>query len=333
MRVIDVCPSTLAEGFSTYSPHARRSLFDGRSVSHYLAMPPLSENGEATQDALRGVGRLSLSGVQPKFALIVDNADLKLRYVSEGERGEYILKPQPNSYHIINKEFCAANEHLTMQMASQAYGLETAVNALCFFKNDEAAYVTRRFDIQSGKKCRQEDFAALLGFTKVHGGSDFKYCNASYEDCAELIRKYVKPAAIDVARLFRLVLFNFITLNDDAHLKNFSLSDREGEFRLSPAYDLINTSLHLVQPRIFALDRGLFKEGMQMSDTRTICRADFVEFGRRIGLPERMVVREIDRFAVDNAVADMLIERSFISDELKKAYRAAMRYRCSRLTW
>ncbi len=333
MRVIDVCPSTLAEGFSTYSPQARRRLFDGRSVSHYLAMPPLSENGEATKDALRGVGRLSLSGVQPKFALIVDNADLKLRYVSEGERGEYILKPQPNSYHIINKEFCAANEHLTMQMASQAYGLETAVNALCFFKNDEAAYVTRRFDILSGKKCRQEDFAALLGFTKVHGGSDFKYCNASYEDCAELIRKYVKPAAIDVARLFRLVLFNFITLNDDAHLKNFSLSDRDGEFRLSPAYDLINTSLHLVQPRIFALDRGLFKEGMQMSDTRTICRADFVEFGRRIGLPERMVVREIDRFAVDNAVADMLIERSFISDELKKAYRAAMRYRCSRLTW
>ncbi len=55
-----------------------------------------------------------------------------------------------------------------------------------------------------------------------------------------------------------MMVFNFITLNDDAHLKNFSLINRGGgEYTLAPAYDLINTSLHLSVPRIFALDKSL----------------------------------------------------------------------------
>ena len=34
METLNVCPSTLAEGFNTYSPTARKLLFDGREVSH-----------------------------------------------------------------------------------------------------------------------------------------------------------------------------------------------------------------------------------------------------------------------------------------------------------
>lgn len=58
---------------------------------------------------------------------------------------------------------------------------------------------------------------------------------------------------------------------------------------MSPAYDLINTSLHLPAPGIFALDRGLFKEGMNLSDTHLVGRKDFEEFGKRIGLPQRLI--------------------------------------------
>ena len=79
-------------------------------------------------------------------------------------------------------------------------------------------------------------------------------------------------------------MFNFITLNDDAHLKNFSLINLGGEYRLTPAYDLMNTSLHLYEPRIFALDKGLFKEGMSFSDVRSVGRADFIEFAKKEGL-------------------------------------------------
>ena len=137
----------------------------------------------------------------------------------------------------------------------------------------------------------------------------------------------------DLLRLFRVIVFNYLTLNDDAHLKNFSLINRgDGEYRLAPAYDLINTSLHLYQPRIFALDKGLFKEGMQLSDTRTIGRDDFEEFGRKIGLPKRVVTRELNRFVSEQPLAQELINRSFLSEELKKNYLQSYNYRRFTLT-
>ena len=122
--------------------------------------------------------------------------------------------------------------------------------------------------------------------------------------------------------------------NDDAHLKNFSLIMRgDGEYHLSPAYDLINTSLHLYEPRIFALDKGLFREGMILTDTRTVNRGDFEEFGRRIGLAPRLVKRELDTFATDQPLAKELINRSFLSDKLKKYYWQSYNYRRLTLTF
>lgn len=147
-----------------------------------------------------------------------------------------------------------------------------------------------------------------------------------------MIRRYVKAAPIDLLRFFRVILFNFITLNDDAHLKNFSLLKQKGEYRLSPAYDLINTSLHLVQSRIFALDKGLFREGMQLSDVHQVGKDDFREFGIRIGLPEKVVKREIERFGKYYPLTDELISHSFLSDELKKTYQLAMKYRIAMLS-
>ena len=202
-----------------------------------------------------------------------------------------------------------------MQIASQVYHIEIAANGLVFFQDDDVAYITRRFDVYKGGKYQQEDFAALMGYTKANGGSDYKYCNSSYEECAGVIRKYVKAAAVDVLRFFRVVVFNFIYMNDDAHLKNFSLINRNGEYRVSPAYDLINTSLHLGMPRIFALDNGLFKEGMQFSDVKSVGRKDFEEFGRRIGLLERLVNRELDYFCVQYPAVKTLVNNSFLSEK------------------
>ena len=129
-------------------------------------------------------------------------------------------------------------------------------------------------------------------------------------------------------------MFNYLTLNDDAHLKNFSLINRgDGEYHLAPAYDLINTSLHLTMPRIFALDKGLFKEGMQLSDTRTVGRKDFEEFGRRIGLSERLIKRELDFFATEQPLAKELIGRSFLSEGLKRSYWLSYNYRRATLTF
>ena len=141
MRPITVCPSTLAPGFSTFCPLAKRLLFDGKAVSHiFPETSPKDLDAGRLQDTVQHIGRISLSGVQPKFSAIVGE-DLSLRYTRDNERGHFILKPQPSSYHIINREFCAANENLTMQLASQVYRIETAANGLCFYENDEIAYI------------------------------------------------------------------------------------------------------------------------------------------------------------------------------------------------
>lgn len=325
MKDLTVCPSILQEGYDTYSPIARRTLFDGHAVSHIFSEPSPDTGTVEANEAVKSVGRISLSGAQPKFSIVVD--DDKLRYIREGEQGTFILKPRPTAYQIINRDFCVANEHVTMQIASQVYGIETAANALCFFDDGTPAYITRRFDVHSKGKYKQEDFAALLGYTKDNAGSNYKYDKASYEECAEVIHRYVKATLIDIRRFFRIILFNFVTLNDDAHLKNFSLIERNGEYRLSPAYDLINTSLQLMNPHIFALDKGLFKEGMAFSDTHTISRSDFEEFGKRIGLPIKVIKQEIDMFATEQPLVKELLGRSFLSPSLQKQYWMAFDYR------
>ena len=325
MKDLTVCPSILQEGYETYSPIARRTLFDGHAVSHIFSEASPDTGTVEANEAVKSVGRISLSGAQPKFSIVVD--DDKLRYIREGEQGTFILKPRPTAYQIINKDFCVANEHVTMQIASQVYGIETAANALCFFDDGTPAYITRRFDVHSKGKYKQEDFAALLGYTKDNAGSNYKYDKASYEECAEVIHRYVKATLIDIRRFFRIILFNFVTLNDDAHLKNFSLIERNGEYRLSPAYDLINTSLQLMNPHIFALDKGLFKEGMAFSDTHTISRSDFEEFGKRIGLPIKVIKQEIDMFAAEQPLVKELLGRSFLSPSLQKQYWMAFDYR------
>ncbi|MBR6937282.1 MAG: HipA domain-containing protein [Prevotella sp.] len=328
MIEVNVCPSTLQEGYSSYSPAARKQLFDGKEVSFILDFDSPNNESADKESYLKNVGRISLSGVQPKASLVLDSEGHLVK-PAEGERGTYILKPAPISYALLDRKYCPANEHLTMQLASQVYHIETAANSICFFKDGEAAYLCRRFDVgPGGQKYSQEDFASLAGLTNANGGSNFKYGNLSYEECADIIRKYVKAAPVEILKYFRIVVFNYLTLNDDAHLKNFSLINRgDGEYHLTPAYDLINTSLHLSMPRIFALDKGLFKEGMQLTDTRTVSRKDFEEFGRRIGLSARLVKRELDFFAKEHLLAKNLIDRSFLSESLKRSYWLSYNYR------
>lgn len=334
MMELNVCPSTLQEGFDTYSPTARKLLFDGKEVSHILGFDSPNNEGADNEAYLKNVARISLSGVQPKASLVV-NADNQLVKPAENERGTYILKPAPTSYALLDRKYCPANEHLTMQLASQVYHIETAVNAVCFFRDGEAAYLCRRFDVgPDGRKYSQEDFASLAGLTSANGGIDYKYRNLSYEECAEIIRKYAKAVLVEILKFFRIVVFNYLTLNDDAHLKNFSLINRgDGEYHLAPAYDLINTSLHLSMPRIFALDKGLFKEAMKPTDTRTVGRKDFEDFGRRIGLPERLVKRELDFFATEHLMAKELIDHSFLPDSLQRNYWLSYSYRRTTLTF
>ena len=316
---IKYCPGTLAEGFTTYSPTCLKRLFNGRKVSHLLPYDAPNVSDEDAEKFQQNRKRLSISGVQEKASLLLEKN--RLRLTEEGEQGTYILKPIPRDLRRIDQ--VPANEHLTMQIARQVFGIHTAENALIFFKNGDPAYITKRFDVtENGKKIGKEDFATLAGKTAESAGPHFKY-EYSYEEMAELVQKYIPAAVVELEKLFSLILFNYLICNGDAHLKNYGvLETRQGDYILSPAYDLINTTLH-VDDTAMALDGGLFKDEYSTESFEAnafYAYDDFYEFGLKIGLVKSRVVKILNKFRANHESIQSLTDRSFLNEEMKKAY-------------
>lgn len=318
MSKINVCPSLLKPGYDTFSPVARKNLLNGKKVSHILPYETLSARKEQTS----GRGHLSLSGAQTKYSAVIDNGEFRL--AEDYEQGTYILKPILSDWE--NREYSPANENLTMQIASQVYGIQTAENAVCFTKNGEQVYVTKRYDVNpDGTKIQQEDFASLAGLNRYNSGDDYKYNALNYVDIANIIKRFIPAWRIELVKYFDLILFNFVFSNGDAHIKNFSvIQTPQGDYKLAPAYDLINTSMHIYYDSIFALQKGLY-EGWNRemgADGK-----DFIHFGKLIGLEEATISKEMDKFCNIYDKTQELIDNSFLSDELKKQYRISYQTR------
>lgn len=316
---VSVCPGTLAEGFTTYSPLCLRHLFDNKRVSHVLPYDTPAKNETIAEQFMANRKRISISGVQEKLSVVLEKNILRLS--REGEHGTYILKPIPRDLKKVDQ--VPANEHLTMQIAKQVHGMNVAENAMIFFKDGSPAYITKRFDIKpDGTKWAKEDFATLAGKTKDKAGPDFKY-EYSYEELGLLFRKYVAAWKIEIEKYFVLVVFNYAFSNGDAHLKNFSLLEsKSGDYLMSPAYDLINTRIH-VDDTDFALSRKLFADDFQSAAWKTSGRAsalDFLEFGRRIGVVESRCIKLLAPFLERQANVEGLINRSFLDEGSKRAY-------------
>jgi serine/threonine-protein kinase HipA len=319
MLKIKNCPGTLANGFTTYSPTCLKRLFDGRKVSHVLPYNPPDVSEEDAEKFQQNRKRISISGVQEKVSLLLEKN--RLRLTDEGEQGTYILKPIPRDLRKV--EQVPANEHLTMQIARQVFDINTAENALIFFKNGEPAYISKRFDVaEDGNKIGKEDFATLAGKTAETAGPNFKY-EYSYEEIADLVQQYIPAAMVELEKLFSLIVFNYLICNGDAHLKNYGvLETKQGDYILSPAYDLINTSLH-VDDTAMALDEGLFKDDYTTESFEAnafYAYDDFYEFGLKIGLVKSRIVKILNKFRSNSERVQSLTERSFLNDEMKKAY-------------
>ncbi len=311
---ITKCPALLADGYDTYSPKASKHLFAGKKVSYILPYdaPEISENIKEKFIENRNV--ISVSGVQTKVGLIqIGN---KLRLSERGEQSTHILKTAVAE--LPNGRFSCANEHLTMQLARQVFAIETAANGLIFFKNGEAAYITRRFDVLPNKmKLKMEDFASLAKKSPADG-DNFKY-DFSYEELGALIREVVPAWRVEIEKFFSIVLFNYLFCDGDAHLKNFSvIQGNVGDYKLAPAYDLMNTRLHL-KDRTFAPAKGLFAD-RQLSFVQ---RADFLEFAERIECNLKSAQTILEKFTSiesESATAE-LVDNSFLSPQLKQNYK------------
>ncbi len=315
-----VCPSLLVgvadEG---YCPSAREALFAGLEVSPFLDF----SLGDGGVEADASLGGISVSGVQEKFSAVVHGGRLAL--ARGEERGTHILKPPP-LVRVQDRKALPPNEHLTMQLAAQVYGIAAAPNGLCFDSQGQTVYVCRRFDLAiGGGKYAQEDLHALRmssGSAGAFPAEVGKY-EGSYEELAGLIAAHASRPELALAEFLRRLVFSYIYCNGDAHAKNFTLLSRDGEVVISPAYDLLNTELHL-RGDDFAL-RGGLSEGMERSEvyqrTGHPCRSDFARFGERIGLEERVVGAILDAFMELPPSVYALVERSFLpTGKLKRQY-------------
>jgi serine/threonine-protein kinase HipA len=312
---ITCCPSCLKPGYEEFCLPCRKSLFNGKRVSPFL---PFSRPDYNLRKREQG-GRLSISGVQSKHSLKLNDTTLEL--TEKG--GEYILKPIVAG-EIENSEAMPANEHCTMQLARQIFHLNTAECAIVFFSDDfSPAYLTKRFDVvPDGSRLPQEDFAQIAEVSEETHGRNYKY-DFSYEKIAVLMKRHVSAYAIEVEKYFKLVVFNYLTHNGDAHLKNFSLyrDPAINAYLMTPAYDLLNTRLHLPNESAMALD--LFESDYETeSYTKNgfYGRDDFAEFGARIGIVPSRANRFMDEAAGHDEDIEAFVRKSFLPDSLKVLY-------------
>jgi serine/threonine-protein kinase HipA len=310
-----------------YCATCRKLLFDGHRVSPILPFDtPKADNIAIFQEKTK---RLSISGVQLKYSLKREGKELILTETG----GEYILKPIPPSTQLVLREQAPENEHLTMQMAAQLFDVRTAANALVYFQDGTPAYLTRRFDVKpGGGKYLQEDMAQISGRSSNTHGEHFKY-DGTYEEIGTLIRKYVAAYPPSIERYFRIVLFNYLFSNGDAHLKNFSLIQSDmGDYSLSLAYDLMSTVLHTPLESDTALD--LYPGAMDSSFYSRFGyygQTDFRTLADKIGLiPIRRDQILTLLLSAKDKVIDM-IRNSFLSEDAKEKYISSYQDKLTRM--
>lgn len=309
---INRCPGTLAAGFTTYSRTCIKRVFNGNKVNHILPYNSIQSNQNGEDSFEDNATRISISGVQEKFSLI--QLKNKIRLTKEGEQGTHIFKPIPNGSK--NADQMPANEHLTMQIAQKVFGIETAENALIFFGNGDPAYITKRFDVVTGGlKLAQEDFASLAGKSPQTHGEDYKYLG-SYWDLFEIMRENLPSYKVESLKLLKLLVFNYLFSNGDAHLKNFSIIETPlGDFKLSPAYDLLNSRIH-IEDKDFALNEGLIPARMGQGNVAK----QFQLLADYAGIQEKQMNAILALMVSKTENVKNLIDSSFLKDGIKRNY-------------
>lgn len=250
---------------------------------------------------------VSVPGVQPKLSMSLlendEKTDNRLTIVG-ALGGNYIFKPPS-----INYAEMPANEHLTMKMAA-LFSIDIVPHSLIRLASGELSYITKRIDrTEDGSKIHMIDmFQVVEAFDKYRG---------SMERIGKAIESYADNTLLDKLRFFELTIFSYLTANNDMHLKNFSMIKTSYGWALSPAYDLLNTSI--VNPEDTE-ELALTIAGKKKKLTLAI----FQDFGTNLGLSKKQINGVLKRFKSLQKDALNLIGESFLSNEMKGAYKKVL---------
>lgn len=300
------CPiSYIPCGEETYSEKGLKLMspsLKSLSVLNYSAE-------ELRAEAMQRASKMSIQGVQPKLSAVLSIKNGQFDIVDKS--GRYILKPQ---HHLFPE--LPQNEDLTMRLAS-SIGIEVPLHGLIYSKDGSLTYFIKRFDRMGQKdKIAVEDFAQLAGLSR-----DTKY-NFSMEKLVKLIDKYCTFPVLEKVRLFKMVLFNFLIGNEDMHLKNYSIIIRNGKVELSPAYDLLNSSIVL---------KGEVEEiALTMKGKKSNLNYHILVnyFGKeRCGTTDIIIENTLSNIQKSLNSWFEMIEISFMSDEMKDKYKTFLQRR------
>ncbi len=292
------CYKELEEGQKDFHPGCARKFF-GTSDA------PLLEYRREELDALAAQviqAQTSLTGVQPKLSLNLHKHEGSNRLTIVGLWGDFIFKPQTDAYPELPE-----NEDLTMHLA-EAARIKVVPHSLIHLADGSLGYITRRIDrTKKGEKIDMEDMCQLT----LHP-TEYKY-KSSCEQIAKAIAAYSSTPRLDLVNFMQVLLFSFVTGNNDMHLKNFSLYRPKALYQLSPAYDLLNVAI--ANPKD--------KEEMALpinGKKAQIKLADFLKASDTMGIKQRVTLGLIN--GLRNAMPAWidLINNSFLSDEMKQNY-------------
>ena len=292
------CYKELEEGQKDFHPGCARKFF-GTSDA------PLLEYRREELDALAAQviqAQTSLTGVQPKLSLNLHKHEGSNRLTIVGLWGDFIFKPQTDAYPELPE-----NEDLTMHLA-EAARIKVVPHSLIHLADGSLGYITRRIDrTKKGEKIDMEDMCQLT----LHP-TEYKY-KSSCEQIAKAIAAYSSTPRLDLVNFMQVLLFSFVTGNNDMHLKNFSLYRPKALYQLSPAYDLLNVAI--ANPKD--------KEEMALSINGKKARiqlADFLKSSDTMGIEQRVTLGLIDGLRKAMPAWIDLINDSFLSDDMKQNY-------------
>ncbi len=270
---------------------------------------------ELRNEAMGRASKMSIQGVQPKLSAVLNIKDGRFDIVDKN--GRYILKPQ---HHIFPE--LPQNEDLSMRMAS-TIGIEVPVHGMVYSKDRSLTYFIRRFDRKGQKdKIQVEDFAQLAGMSR-----DTKY-NYTMEKLVKLIDDFCTFPAIEKAKLFKRVIFNYLVGNEDMHLKNYSVIVRNGKVELAPAYDFLNSTIVLKGDiEEIALPIKGKKSNLNIS-----VLLDY--FGKECcSLTDKVIDNNLNEIKAKLSEWFILIDNSFLSSEMKEKYRLLLQQRIKVMGW
>ena len=280
-------------------------------LSNLIDLPFTAQ--EQRREAASRSGKMSIQGVQPKLSAKLSVKNQEFQIVDS--HGTFIIKPQSEFFQEVPE-----NEDLTMKMA-KAFGIEVPLTGLVYSKDGSLSYFIKRFDRYGrDKKYHVEDFAQLTGNTR-----DTKY-NWTMEKLVPVIENYCTFPLLEKRKLFRRVLFCFLTGNEDMHLKNFSLITRKNMIELSPAYDLLNSTI--------SMDMTVEEMALPIAgNKRRINKTDLFEYygEDRLKLSGKTILSEIQNLVDKKDGLERMIKISFLSKAMKAKYTELIMERYRRL--